>query len=303
MEPYEGAEPYIFISYARRDSERVTRILEALVSAGWRVWWDKGIQAGEHWTETLVEKVEGCGVFCPLFSEAFSVSRFCFEETDYAYRKDKTIVPVFLEEPGNMELRPLYRLLQARQGLRLYGYADAAEFAERLAREGALASCKAPEWNIAGQIQWRLSADGALTIAKREGMPEWIRYASMPPYQLNPIDNCGATPWERSREKIFSVVIEDTIDAIGDRAFEGCANLTKARIGRGVTNIGVSAFYRCGSLTDVSIPDSVSAIGNWAFAFCGNLKNVEIPAGTNLGYRSFFKKHTRVIRRAGLVRP
>ena len=85
MEPYEGTEPYIFMSYARKDWERVKPFLDALSDAGYRVWYDAGIQAGEHWTETLVEKVEGCVAFCPLFSVAFNASRFCFEETEYAW--------------------------------------------------------------------------------------------------------------------------------------------------------------------------------------------------------------------------
>ncbi|MBR0281397.1 MAG: leucine-rich repeat protein [Oscillibacter sp.] len=298
MEPYEGGEPYIFISYARKDWERVKPLLEALADAGWRFWYDAGIEAGADWLDALLEKVERCAVFCPLFSAAFSDSRYCFFETTWAYHKEKKVVPLCLDEPKEESFGGFYRLLRKLQYMPLYQYADAAEFAERLGREAAFASCKAPEWHKTGQIQWRLSADGVLTIAKREGMPERIHNASIPPYQLNPIDNCGATPWERSREKILSVAIEDNIDAIGDRAFEGCGNLTEARLGRGVTKIGVSAFYGCKSLTDIRIPDSVRAIGNWAFAFCENLKSVEIPAGTNVGYHAFFKKHTVVTRRA-----
>ena len=282
MEPYEGREPYIFISYARKDLERVRPLLEALSDGGWRFWYDAGIQSGEYWTETLVEKVEGCAVFCPLFSAAFNASRFCFEETEYAYRKDKTIVPVYLEAPENMEPRPLYRLLQARQDLRPYRYADAAEFAERLTRESAFAPCKAPEWNktgqIPGQIQWRFTeADGVLSIARNEDLPELWKFGSIPSYQYDPIHNGSTAPWMTYREKILSVEIADDIHGIGVYAFRGCANLTTARIGDSVRQIGNRAFYDCASLTDIRIPDGVIEIGAFAFAGCASLTDVRIP--------------------------
>lgn len=172
MEPYEGQEPYIFTSYAWKDWERVKPFLDALSDAGYRVWYDKGIQAGADWLDTLLEKVENCAVFCPLFSEAFKDSYYCSEETKWAYRKKKTIVPLHLEKMTPDSLPRLYELLQGRQDLRLYEYADAAQFAEHLAREQAFAPCKAPDWNKIGQIQWRLSADGVLTIAMNEDISQ-----------------------------------------------------------------------------------------------------------------------------------
>ena len=278
MEPYEGREPYIFISYARKDWERVKPLLEALSDAGWRFWYDAGIQSGEYWTETLVEKTEGCAVFCPLFSAAFNASRFCFEETEYAYRKDKTIVPVYLEAPENMEPRPLYRLLQARQDLRPYRYADAAEFAERLGREAAFASCKAPEWNKIGQIQWRFTdADGVLTIAKNEDLSELYDCGSIPPYQSLSVHLGSTAPWMTYLEKILSVEIADDIDAIGDFAFQDCINLTNVHIPDSVMEIGTGTFHGCVSLMEVSIPDSVSKIDYAVFFLCIRLKNIRIP--------------------------
>ena len=39
---YEGTEPYIFVSYAHRDSERVFEVLGELQSRGYRFWYDDG---------------------------------------------------------------------------------------------------------------------------------------------------------------------------------------------------------------------------------------------------------------------
>ncbi|MBR3569836.1 MAG: leucine-rich repeat protein [Oscillibacter sp.] len=273
MEPYEGREPYIFISYARKDAERVLPYLDALSGAGYRVWYDAGIKAGEHWTETLVEKAEACAVFCPLFSEAFNASRFCFEETEYAYRKDKPIVPVYLEELKPDDLRPLYRLLESRQHLRLDD-CNPAQFAERVEREQAFAPCKVPEWHKIGEIQWRF-VGGVLTIAKNE---DWfLSLGSIPSYQSNPVHRGSTAPWMLYREKILSVEVTDDIDEIGDFAFYECQNLTKVRIGYIVTEISDYAFSFCDRLMDVCIPESVTKIGKRAFWNCISLTNVHIP--------------------------
>ncbi|MBR0281099.1 MAG: TIR domain-containing protein [Oscillibacter sp.] len=266
MEAYEGREPYIFISYARVDADKVTPYLEALSNAGYRFWYDAGIKAGEYWTKTLAEEINGCVVFCPLYSKAFNASRFCFDETNYAYRKNKAIVPIYLEKIAQESLDEFYQFLGGRQDLRLYEYANAAEFVERLGREQAFASCKAPEWNDFGQIQWRFSeADGVLTIAKNEEW--WFKYASMPDYQNN-LRKAGSTaPWMMYREKILSVKIGEDVHTIGDYAFRDCRSLTDVHILGNVFKIGNEAFWDCHCLTEVRIPDGVKVIGSNALGF------------------------------------
>ena len=221
--------------------------------------------------------MEKCAVFCPLFSEVFKDSYYCSEETKWAYRKKKTIVPLHLEKMTPDGLPRLYELLQGRQDLRLYEYADAEQFAERLGREKAFEPCKVPEWHKVGQIQWRLSANGVLTIAKREDMLNWYGNGYIPDYQWDPVYNCSSAPWMPYREKIFAVAIESNIDAIGKGAFDGCANLT-----------------------DVHIPDSVTEIGNCAFDGCTNLKSIEIPAKAEF-YRGTFPVHIHVTRRSDVA--
>lgn len=46
--PYEGKEPYIFISYCHNDQSVVFPLLEMMDRAGFRVWYDGGIQWGEN---------------------------------------------------------------------------------------------------------------------------------------------------------------------------------------------------------------------------------------------------------------
>ena len=54
---YNGNEPYIFISYAHKNSDVVLPIIEALADNGFRVWYDAGIEAGTEWPEYVAEKL------------------------------------------------------------------------------------------------------------------------------------------------------------------------------------------------------------------------------------------------------
>ncbi len=52
-------------------------------------------------------------------------------------------------------------------------------------------------------------------------------------------------PWDSYVEEIETVIIEDGVTSIGDKAFRGCIGLTTVTIGSGVTYIGTDAFYFC----------------------------------------------------------
>ncbi|MBO4839226.1 MAG: toll/interleukin-1 receptor domain-containing protein [Lachnospiraceae bacterium] len=45
---YEGGRPYIFISYAHKDCDKVIPVLEDLNRRGYRVWYDDGIEPGSE---------------------------------------------------------------------------------------------------------------------------------------------------------------------------------------------------------------------------------------------------------------
>ena len=207
---------------------------------------------------------------------------------------------MYLEELTPDGLRLFYqRLLQSRQTLRLCDCANAAEFVERLGREQAFASCKAPEWNKIGELQWRFSdTNGVLTIKANK---EWVfNFGSIPSYQRKFLVDDTTAPWSSFREKIFTVEIADDIDTIGNDAFWACENLVHVRIGNNVTKIGDGAFWGCESLMDIRIPDSVTEIGDYAFQYCNISTIVEIPSGAKVG-KNAFHEHTRVIRRDGTV--
>ena len=78
--PYEGQEPYIFISYAHKNSDRVVPILEKLDQAGYRVWYDDGIAPGSEWPEYIAEHLNGCSVAIAFISQDSIDSPNCRRE-------------------------------------------------------------------------------------------------------------------------------------------------------------------------------------------------------------------------------
>ncbi len=77
--------------------------------------------------------------------------------------------------------------------------------------------------------------------------------------------------------------------AIGDNMFSLCDELSAVTFGTATTAIGTRSFYRCASIEAVTLPASLTAIGDSAFALCTGLSGIEIPEGvTAVGGRCFY---------------
>ena len=53
IRPYEGQQPYLFISYAHADAPAVMAVVRDMYARGYRVWYDEGIEAGSEWPEYI----------------------------------------------------------------------------------------------------------------------------------------------------------------------------------------------------------------------------------------------------------
>ena len=80
-------------------------------------------------------------------------------------------------------------------------------------------------------------------------------------------------------QNIVEVILPETIEYIGEKAFARCFDLKKINFPDGLERIEKEAFYQANSLRDAMLPDSVSFIGDNAFEFCFMLKNVRLPSG------------------------
>ena len=98
-------------------------------------------------------------------------------------------------------------------------------------------------------------------------------------------------PWNEYARyiPIETVVINDGVTNIGNRAFSYCTALKQIELPKSITSIGDEAFYECDSLKAINIPDSVTSIGKGAFTYCRRLESVIIPIGiTTIEARTFY---------------
>ena len=89
-------------------------------------------------------------------------------------------------------------------------------------------------------------------------------------------------------KKGTSFTIPNSVEFIGEGAFEYCDSLTSVVIPNSVTSVGEGAFYHSDSLTSVVIPNSVTSIGDMAFDGCNSLISIVIPNSvTSIGRWAF----------------
>ena len=98
LRPYEGTQPYIFVSYAHKNDAAVLEIIGTLQSRGFRVWYDEGIEAGSEWPESIASHLERAQLVLAFLSPAYLQSDNCRKEMHYALTKKKPVINVYLEQ-------------------------------------------------------------------------------------------------------------------------------------------------------------------------------------------------------------
>ena len=138
--PYEGSEPYIFISYCHQDKERVYPYLEMMAKDGYRIWYDEGITPGEEWTENIAKHLENSSVFVVFITKESLDSHNCRREINFAIQRNKNFVSLFLYDgplSAGMEM-----LLSSVQGIYRSKYAIAEDFMNKLYSSAVLDQCR-----------------------------------------------------------------------------------------------------------------------------------------------------------------
>ena len=141
--PYKGAEPYIFISYAHKDAQRVWPIIDRLIRDGYRVWYDEGIDPGTEWDEFIANHIEHCSCFLAFLSANYMASDNCKDELNFVRDLNKSRLLIYLESgvelPSGMRMR-LGRL----QAIHWYTYDNPADAFAKLYSAEELGQLLAP---------------------------------------------------------------------------------------------------------------------------------------------------------------
>ena len=107
LEAYKGNESYVFVSYAHKDGLLVHEELVRLASLGFRLWYDEGVTPSYEWPDEIADALNRCSVMLVFLSTSALASANVKREIRFAIRKDKPIVPVYLEDcrlAGGLEL-------------------------------------------------------------------------------------------------------------------------------------------------------------------------------------------------------
>ena len=108
FEAYTGKEPYIFVSYAHKDSALVFPELVALKAKGYRIWYDEGIDPGNEWPEAIANALVGCAYFVVYITPNAVTSRNVRNEINFGLNKGLPFLAIHLVEtqlPAGLELR------------------------------------------------------------------------------------------------------------------------------------------------------------------------------------------------------
>ena len=141
MNAYEGAENYIFISYAHKDSATVIPIIEDMDRAGFRIWYDSGIEAGSEWPEYIESHLLNCSRFLAFISPSSVASPNCRNEINLARAVGKEILVVYLE-PTELT-GGLFLQLNSVQSLNKHLHPNYQSFMDAICRAKILECCKA----------------------------------------------------------------------------------------------------------------------------------------------------------------
>ncbi len=140
LDIYNGSKPYIFISYAHKDSDVVLPIIESMVKKGYRVWMDLGIEAGTEWSNNIAAHLRDCSAFVAFLSRNSIASENCLDEIAYAKSHKKASLMIFLEQ--NLTLPEGTDMQTARfQRMYLFRQSSAQSFLEQLSRSDILSPC------------------------------------------------------------------------------------------------------------------------------------------------------------------
>jgi len=98
FKPYDGEKPYIFVSYAHKNSERVLEIINDLRNKHYLLWYDEGIPAGSDWPQNIADHMSACDSVLMFLSKEFYDSPNCAMEVSEAQKQHKRIYQFNLED-------------------------------------------------------------------------------------------------------------------------------------------------------------------------------------------------------------
>lgn len=315
FKPYEGDEKYIFVSYAHVDSDRVAPVLERLNKAGFRIWYDEGINLGEDYSNVIARHIRRCAVCMMFHSVSSAVSQYCIWEVNYAAKKKRGMLSVYLEAAELSD--GIDMLVSSYQSISLFNYDSEDMFYDKLLITQILQPCRnkaevikpSVDTEDTSAVNGEVNTDGAffdgsddsnsnkLDILDGDSDRETVVTLVMERADNTAPEDSAAGACGRNLTWSFdtvsgSLIIKGKGDmwdyvATGEdgshrpiaRPWDGLF-VKSVTVKDGVTSIGKSALDGCATVTALSLPESIVRIEDYALRGCSGLVTVELPHGT-----------------------
>ena len=286
---YEGEEPYIFVSYSHNDIAKVREILKRVDREKFRFWYDDTMEIGEDFRLELQSKIENCSAFLLFISEHSMQSKYCGMEIIIAYKNNKRIFPVYLNDnteiPGALKM--VLENLQHVKGTALEGdtkYID--KLIDSLPTEtmrsfsiedDVLVRCKDGSSHLTVPSNVRIIGKGAFKNCEK-----------LEKLDVGDTVEIMMTEACRGCKKLKSLTLTENVRSIGESAFRDCTSLTSLVVKNDEIELGERAFENCAKLEDISLADGISEIYGGVFNSCKSLTSIRLPRElTVLGESSF----------------
>ncbi len=323
--PYEGKDPYIFISYSHRDGKILLPIITQLIQDGYRVWFDEGIDPGSEWDTNIAAHIGACEYFIGFLSKNYLASDNCVDELTHARELKKKRLLVYLEDvklPDGLQMR-----LSRLQAIHKYTYSDNQYFYSKLYSTDGLKRCRIEQVQApvlrsqevqrpVQQVAQTASVQVATVAAdepKEDAKNQKEIWAEQGFEVVNPY---GHLRIDKYTGEDAVVVIPEGIEEVWDHVFSfhnkleelvfsdsvkdilhgsgvpfSCLSLRKITLPGNICfyhNRQERIFRNCVSLETVIISDGTVAIREGLFEGCGALKDVHIPSSViSIGSKAF----------------
>ncbi len=202
LRAYEGKNPYIFISYAHKDSDTVLPIIRRFQDEGYRIWYDAGIEAGTEWPEYIAEHIKECDCFVCFITQSALESHNCRREINYAIKLKKNMLTAYLEDVEltdgmEMQLDILQAIFKSRHD-------SDDSFLDELLRSALLKACKTP------------------TSVPETGIDTVVETKPASEVEAAPEEILETKP-EKAADTVEEAVVFENIDIISEKAEAGDA--------------------------------------------------------------------------------
>ncbi len=107
-----GGSRQIFISYARKDAERVDALIEGLRQLRYNVWLDEELTGGQEWWDTVLSQIRASSAVLVAVSLAALESAAVRREYEYGHAVGRPLLPVVVDRVRLETLPPLLAQLQ-----------------------------------------------------------------------------------------------------------------------------------------------------------------------------------------------